>query len=73
MIKTSEHRITLQVREPFGADQIVSVSTAQSPDVLWQAIRQLDRQRNPLKASELIEQYDGADVRVGLIGLFTAP
>jgi hypothetical protein len=73
VIKTSEHRITLQVREPFGADQIVSVSAVQSQDLLWQAIRQLDRQRNPLKASELIEQYDGADVRVGLIGLFTGP
>jgi hypothetical protein len=73
VIETPEHRITLQVREPFGADQIVSVSAAQSQDELGQSIRQLDRRRNPLKAAEIIERYDRADVRVGLIGLFTAP
>ncbi|MGH6811173.1 MAG: caspase family protein [Methylocella sp.] len=73
IIANSEHRITLQVREPFGADQIVSVSATQRQAELEQAIRQLDRQRNPLKAAELVERYDGADVWVGLIGLFTAP
>jgi len=70
----SEHQIPhVVIREPFGADEIVSVSAAQSQTELGEAIRQLDRRRNPLKASELIERYDGADVRVGLIGLFTAP
>jgi Caspase domain len=70
----SEHRIPhVAIREPFGADEIVSVSAAQSQTDLGEAIRQLDRGRNPLKASELIERYDGADVRVGLVGLFTAP
>jgi Caspase domain len=73
MIENSEHRITLQVREPFGADQIVSVSATQRQTDLEQAIRQLDRRRNPLKISQLVDRYDNADLRVGLIGLFTAP
>jgi hypothetical protein len=73
VIEHSEHRVTLQVREPFGTDQIVSVSATQRQEELEQAIRQLDRQRNPLKAAELVERYDGADVFVGMVGLFTAP
>jgi Caspase domain len=73
IIENSEHRITLQVREPFGADQIVSVSATQRQTDLEQAIRQLDRRRNPLKISQLVNRYDNADLRVGLIGLFTAP
>ena len=73
IIENSEHRITLQVREPFGADRIVSVSARQRQTDLEQAIRQLDRRRNPLKISQLVDRYDTADLRVGLIGLFTAP
>ena len=73
VIENSEQRLTLQVREPFGAEQTVSVSATQRQTELEQAIRQLDRQRNPLKAAELVERYDGADVFVGLVGLFTAP
>ena len=73
IIENSEHRITLQVREPFGADRIVSVSATQRQTDLEQAIRQLDRRRNPLKISQLVDRYDNADLRVGLIGLFTAP
>jgi Caspase domain len=73
IIENSEHRITLQVREPFGADQIVSVSATQRQTDLEQAIRQLDRRRNPLKISQLVDRYDNSDLRVGLIGLFTAP
>ena len=73
VIENSEHRITLQVREPFGADRIVSVSATQRQTDLEQAIRQLDRRRNPLKISQLVDRYDNADLRVGLIGLFTAP
>jgi hypothetical protein len=73
IIENSEHRITLQVREPFGADRIVSVSATQRQTELEQAIRQLDRRRNPLKISQLVDRYDTADLRVGLIGLFTAP
>ncbi len=73
IIENSERRLTLYVREPFGAEQTVSVSATQRQTELEQAIRQLDRQRNPLKAAELVERYDGPDVFVGLVGLFTAP
>jgi len=73
VIENSEQRLTLYVREPFGAEQIVSVSAPRWQEELEQAVRQLDRQRSPLKASELVERYDGADVWVGVVGLFTAP
>jgi hypothetical protein len=59
--------------EPFGSEQVVSVSAPQRQEELEQAVRQLDRQRSPLKASELVERYDGANLWVGAVGLFTAP
>jgi hypothetical protein len=72
-IQNSEYRIKLQVREPYGADRVVSLSSTQRQTELEQAIRQLDRRRNPLKISQLVDHYDNPDLRVGLIGLFTAP
>jgi Caspase domain len=73
VIENSEQRIRLVVREPFGSEQVISVSAPQRQEELEQAVHQLDRQRSPLKASELVERYDGANLWVGVVGLFTAP
>lgn len=73
VVKSAEQRITVLVREPFGSDQIIAVSAASRQDELEQAMRQLDRQQNPLKVAELVERYDGAGVWVGLTGLSSAP
>jgi hypothetical protein len=64
VIGNSEQRIALQLREPFGADLIFAVSAAQRQAELEPAIRQLDRQRDPLKIPEFVERYDGANVWV---------
>jgi hypothetical protein len=45
VIVNFEQRITLQVREPFGAKSIVAVSATRRQDE-EQAIRQLARRRN---------------------------
>ena len=71
VIVNFEQRITLQVREPFGAKSIVAVSATRRQDE-EQAIRQLARRRNPLKISDLVERYDGAGVWVELTGLSSA-
>nr|WP_246207210.1 caspase family protein [Methylocystis heyeri] len=71
----SQQRVPLQffVREPFGADAIISVSAARRQAELEEAIRQLDGRRNPYKAVEAMSQYAQEDAAVGVISLFTAP
>ena len=67
------YRVQLQVREPLGADQIVAVTSSRRLGELEQAIRQLDRKRNPMKISDAVNQFAAGDVLVGFAGLFTAP
>ncbi|MCL2385216.1 MAG: caspase family protein [Alphaproteobacteria bacterium] len=73
VIGNTEHRMTLQVREPYGADEIVSISAPERQTELEQALKQLDRRRTPLKISQLVERFDQADLKVGVIGLYAAP
>ncbi|WP_406857251.1 caspase family protein [Alsobacter sp. KACC 23698] len=73
IVHDPKHRLQLQVRAPFGADQIVAVSSPRRMSELEQALHQLDRKRSPLKAREALEKTIGADSRVGSAGLFTAP
>ncbi len=69
----AQYRLQLQVREPFGADQIVVVSSPRRLPDLEQALRQLDRRRSPMKVMEALNQAAGTDSRIGSAGLFTAP
>ncbi len=66
------YRVQLQVREPLGADEIVAVTSTRRLTELEQAIKQLDRKRNPTKISEAMNQFAAGEVLVGFAGLFTA-
>ncbi len=68
-----QHRLKLRVRAPFGADQIVAVSSPRRMPELEQALRRLDRKRSPLNAREAVAKSIAADSRIGSAGLFTAP
>ncbi len=65
--------LPLQVREPFGADQIVAISSTQPMTALENAIRQLDRQRVPMKLVDAVNKSITSGALVGLAGLFTSP
>ena len=67
------YRLPLIVRDPLGSDEVVAITSSRRLPELEQAIKGLDRRRNPVKISELLNQYAGADVSVGSAGLFTAP
>jgi hypothetical protein len=66
-------RLPLRVREPFGAEQIVAISTTQRLVGLEQALLQLNRRKAPGQMIKVMAKYLPPDARVGSIGLFTAP
>ena len=73
LFRSPNYHLKLDVREPLGSDQIVAVTAPRRLAELEQAMRQLDRRRNPIRVSEIITQFGAADVQVGSAGLFTGP
>lgn len=61
------------VRQPFGADQMVVITSSQRMKELEQVITQLDRRRAAMQMIRMIQRYAPQDARIGSVGLFTAP
>jgi len=66
-------RFPVRVRQPFGADQLVVITSSQRMQELEQVISQLDRRRAAMQMVKMIERYAPRDARIGSAGLFTAP
>lgn len=66
-------RLSLRVREPFGAEQVVAVTSQQRMTDLENALQQLNRRRASSQAIKSLERYLPADARIGSVGFFTAP
>lgn len=69
----SSFQISLRVREPFGADQVIAVTSTDRLPELEQVVSELNRRRAPGALIKSMMRYMPADVRVGSIGIFTAP
>ena len=69
----SSFQISLRVREPFGADQVIAVTSTDRLPGLEQVVSELNRRRAPGALIKSMLRYMPADVRVGSIGIFTAP
>ena len=69
----SSFQISLRVREPFGADQVIAVTSTDRLSELEQVVSELNRRRAPGALIKSMMRYMPADVRVGSIGIFTAP
>jgi hypothetical protein len=72
-LKSADYRLPVVVRGPYGADQVVAVTSEQRMLALEQAMQQLNGRRSAVQAMRMIEQYAPKDARVGTVGLFTAP
>jgi hypothetical protein len=68
-----DFRISLRVRRPFGADQIIAVTSPTSLSALEQAVSALNRTRAPGPLIKSLFRYLPSDARVGSIGIFTGP
>jgi hypothetical protein len=66
-------RIPLRVREPFGADQIVAITSQQRMLDLEEALQQLNRRRASGQLVKSLDRYMPADARLGSVGFFTGP
>jgi len=71
--KSAELRVPLRVREPFGAEQLVAVTSQQPMPDLGKMLAQLNRRRASGQLVKSLERYLPSDARIGSIGFFTAP
>jgi hypothetical protein len=72
-LQSKDFHFPLRVREPFGADQIVAVTSNQRMNELEQVLSQLKGRRAATQMIKLVERYAPQDARIGSAGLFTAP
>jgi hypothetical protein len=66
-------RLPLRVREPYGAEQVVAISSQQRMPELEQALLQLNRRRAAGQMVRMVQRYAPADARIGSIGFFSSP
>ncbi|MBS0530481.1 MAG: caspase family protein [Proteobacteria bacterium] len=66
-------RLPLRVREPFGAEQIVAITSSQRMPDLEQVLAQLNGRRLPGQVIKSLQRSLPADARVGSVGFFSAP
>jgi Caspase domain len=72
-VRSDNLRLPLRVREPFGAEQIVAVTSQQRMVDFEKVLQQLNRRRASGQAIKNLERYLPADARVGSVGFFTIP
>ncbi len=72
-VRLANLRLPLRVREPFGAEQIVAVTSLQRMVDFEKALQLLNRRRASGQVIKSLERYLPADARVGSVGFFTVP
>jgi hypothetical protein len=73
IIRSTKYSFPVEVRVPFGADQVIVVTSTHPLTALKQALRQLDQRRSAVEMLDMVQRLSPADVRIGTTGLFTAP
>jgi hypothetical protein len=72
-VPTANLRIPLRVREPFGAEQVVAVTSQQRMIDLERILQQSNGRRAPGLVTRNFAQYLPPDARIGSISFFTVP
>jgi hypothetical protein len=72
-VRSANLRLPLRVHEPFGAEQIVAVTSPQRMVDFENALQQLNRRRASGQVIKSLERYMPADARVGSVGFFSVP
>ena len=71
--RSANLRLPLRVSQPFGAEQVVAVTSQQRMVDLEKVLQQLNHRRASGQVIKSLERYLPADARVGSIGFFTVP
>jgi len=70
-VRSANLRLPLRVSEPFGAEQVVAVTSQQRMVDLEKVLQQLNHRRASGQVIKSLERYMPADARIGSIGFFT--
>jgi len=73
IITTPEYKFPVKVGEPFGADQVVAISSAQRLGDLEEALKKMTQRRTAVEVFKLVERHAPSDARIGAASLYTAP
>jgi hypothetical protein len=72
-VPSARMRIPLRVREPFGAEQVVAITSPERLVDLEQILAQADQRRASSQVIRALQRYISPDTRIGSVGFFTAP
>jgi hypothetical protein len=73
ILATPDFKFSVVVREPYGADQVVAVTSAQRLSDLEQVLKVWNQQKTPVEVYRLVERYAPPDARIGATSLYTSP
>jgi hypothetical protein len=76
VIVTADQKVNVQPVEPYGADQVVAVTSLRRLDELEQALKNFNQRRTAVEVYRLVERYappPDARIRIGATSLYTAP
>jgi hypothetical protein len=73
IVANANYRLPVVVRSPYGADQVVAVTSEQRMLQLEQALQRLNQRRGAMQVMRMVERYAPRDARIGTVGIFTAP
>jgi hypothetical protein len=71
--RSASLRLPLRVREPFGAEQVIAVTSQQRMAELENVLRQLGSRRASGQVIKSLERDMPPDARIGSVGFFTVP
>jgi hypothetical protein len=71
--KSSNLTLTFRVKEPYGAEQIIAITSRERMVELEKTFLQLDQRRASGQIVKILQRYPLADARIGSIGFFTTP
>ncbi|MGH6701824.1 MAG: caspase family protein [Bradyrhizobium sp.] len=66
-------QLPLRVREPFGAEQVVAITSTERMTGLEEGLLQLNLRKAPGQLIKIMAKLLPSDARVGSIGFYTAP
>lgn len=73
VVEAPDFRLPIEVREPFGADQIVAVTAPSRMGGLEQALAGYTDRRTSAQLVSRLARAEEAGLRIGSVGVFTAP
>ena len=73
VLATPDYKFSVVVGEPFGADQVVAITSSQPLNDLEQVLKAINQQFAAVEVYRSVERYAPADARIGAASLYTAP